>query len=121
MMGKAILAIDEGTTNSKAVLVSHEGDIIASASAPVPISHPRSGWVEQDAGEIWRATSKAIAECLKKAPDTEIAALGISNQRESILIWDRNTGRPSAPLSAGSAGAPPMPAGACAKPAMKPM
>ncbi|WP_371824615.1 FGGY family carbohydrate kinase [Martelella soudanensis] len=97
-MGKAILAIDEGTTNSKAVLVSHEGDIIASASAPVPISHPRSGWVEQDAGEIWRATSKAIAECLKKAPDTEIAALGISNQRESILIWDRNTGRPLGPV-----------------------
>lgn len=97
-MGKAILAIDEGTTNSKAVLVSHAGDIIASASAPVPISHPKSGWVEQDAEAIWQATATAIADCLKKAPDSEIVALGISNQRESILIWDRNTGRPLGPV-----------------------
>ncbi|MGV0818189.1 FGGY family carbohydrate kinase [Martelella sp. AMO21009] len=98
MTGKAILAIDEGTTNSKAVLVSHEGDIIASGSSPVPISYPKSGWVEQDAEDIWRATAIAIAECLKKAPETEIVAIGISNQRESILLWDRNTGRPLGPV-----------------------
>ncbi|WP_174803451.1 FGGY family carbohydrate kinase [Martelella limonii] len=98
MKGKAILAIDEGTTNSKAVLLSDAGNIIASASAPVPISHPKSGWVEQDAEAIWQATAVAIAECLKKTPRVEIVALGISNQRESILIWDRKSGRPLGPV-----------------------
>lgn len=95
---QAILAIDEGTTNSKAILVSREGEIIASGSAPVPIEHPQSGWVQQDADKIWKATQDAISACLENAPDTEIVALGISNQRESILIWDRQTGRPLGPV-----------------------
>lgn len=94
----AVLAIDEGTTNSKAVLVSASGEIVAADSAPVPIGHPRSGWVEQDAGEIWTATRAAIAGCLKSVPEVEIVALGISNQRESILIWDRATGAPLGPV-----------------------
>jgi glycerol kinase len=98
MARRAILAIDEGTTNSKAVLVSQSGEIIASAASPVPIEHPQSGWVQQDATEIWRATQEAIASCVEKAPDTDIAALGISNQRESILIWDRSTGAPLGPV-----------------------
>lgn len=97
-MGEAILAIDEGTTNSKAVLVSQAGDIIASGSAPVPTQHPQSGWVQQDAQEIWTATQAAITACLAKAPDTKIIALGVSNQRESILIWDRKTGAPLGPV-----------------------
>lgn len=95
---RAILAIDEGTTNSKAVLVAETGDIIASGASPVPTLHPQSGWVQQDANEIWRATQAAIAACLEKAPDAEITALGISNQRESILIWDRKTGAPLGPV-----------------------
>ncbi|QKV19043.1 FGGY family carbohydrate kinase [Oricola thermophila] len=94
----AVLAIDEGTTNSKAVLVSASGEIVAASSAPVPIRHPRSGWVEQDASEIWMATRAAIAGCLKSVPEVEIVALGISNQRESILIWDRATGAPLGPV-----------------------
>ncbi|RPE62908.1 glycerol kinase [Pacificibacter maritimus] len=98
MADQAILAIDEGTTNSKAVLVSQAGQIISSGSAPVPIEHPQAGWVQQDAEQIWIATQKAIAACLAKAPDTQITALGISNQRESILIWDRVTGAPLGPV-----------------------
>ncbi|QDC09343.1 glycerol kinase [Oceanicola sp. D3] len=98
MAQRVVLAIDEGTTNSKAVLVSEAGEILASGSAPVPTEHPRSGWVQQDANEIWAATQKAITACLASRPEVEIAALGISNQRESILIWDRETGAPLGPV-----------------------
>lgn len=98
MAQRAILAIDEGTTNSKAILVTRNGEIIASGSAPVPIEHPQSGWVQQDADKIWEATQKAMSACLAATPDTEIVAVGISNQRESILIWDRKTGEPLGPV-----------------------
>ena len=93
-----ILAIDEGTTNSKAVLVSQSGEIIASGSAPVPIEHPKAGWVQQEANAIWHATTTAIAQCVEQAADARILALGISNQRESVLIWDRTTGVPLGPV-----------------------
>ena len=98
MAERAVLAIDEGTTNCKAVLVSEAGDILATGSAPVPIAHPASGWVEQDAGDIWRATQSAISACLASAPTAELVALGLSNQRESVLIWDRMTGAPLGPV-----------------------
>ncbi len=98
MMRQAVLAIDEGTTNSKAILVSEDGGILAGGSAAVSTAHPRSGWVQQDANEIWAATLKAVSQCLAAAPDTDIVALGISNQRESILIWDRDTGEPLGPV-----------------------
>lgn len=99
MAQNAILAIDEGTTNSKAVLISDLGEIIASGAAPVPTQHPRSGWVQQDAEEIWRATQTAISACLAQSPKVEIVAMGISNQRESIMIWDRKTGTPLGPVA----------------------
>ena len=97
-MKEVVLAIDEGTTNSKAVLVSHSGEILSSGSAPVPIQYPQSGWVEQDAEEIWSATVQAIKDCVRGYPDVRIAGLGISNQRESILIWDRKNGEPLGPV-----------------------
>ena len=74
MAMRAVLAIDEGTTNSKAVLVTEDGNIIASGSAPVPTEHPQPGWVQQDANEIWVATRKAIAACLASAPETAAGA-----------------------------------------------
>jgi glycerol kinase len=98
MADRVILAVDEGTTNSKAVLIDQTGAIVATGSAPVPISHPQPGWVEQDADAIWAATQAAVTECLSRRPDADIAALGISNQRESILIWDRRTGAPLGPV-----------------------
>ena len=98
MARELILAIDEGTTNSKAVLVSKRGEIVATGSAPVPIEHPQPGWVQQDALAIWSATQKAMASCIAAVPDARITALGISNQRESVLIWDRRTGAPLGPV-----------------------
>lgn len=98
MTQRAILAIDEGTTNSKAALFAEDGTILATGSTPVPIRHPQPGWVEQDANEIWNATVGAIAACVAQAAGVDIAAVGISNQRESILIWDRATGTPLGPV-----------------------
>ena len=98
MARRAIMAIDEGTTNSKAIMVAGSGEIISSGSAPVPTEHPKAGWVQQDANEIWTATQSAIANCLRTADDVDIAALGISNQRESVLAWDRDTGEPLGPV-----------------------
>ncbi len=98
MAREVVLAIDEGTTNSKAVFVAQTGEIISSGSAPVRIEHPRPGWVQQDPMAIWSATQKAISVCIDKVPDAQIIALGISNQRESVLIWDRTTGAPLGPV-----------------------
>ncbi len=98
MAGRTVLAIDEGTTNSKAVLVSDDGSILSSGSCPVETLHPSPGWVEQDAGKIWSSTVAAIASCLGNRPDAEISAVGISNQRESVLAWSRATGEPLGPV-----------------------
>ena len=67
MAQQSVLAIDEGTTSSRALLLSNAGEIIASGTAPVPIHHPRSGWVQQDAMEIRNATAQAVAACLNAA------------------------------------------------------
>lgn len=97
-MTTAILAIDQGTTNSKAVLVSTAGAILARGSAPVGIEHPRPGWVEQDPLRIWASVQEAIAACLAKAPDAEVIGIAISNQRESVTAWDAASGKPLGPV-----------------------
>lgn len=97
-MTTAILAIDQGTTNSKAVLVSAEGEILARGSSPVGISHPQPGWVEQDPRRVWQSVLEAIDACLASAPTATIAGLAISNQRESVTIWDGETGEPLGPV-----------------------
>lgn len=94
----AILAIDQGTTNSKAVLVSSDGVILARGSSSVGISHPQPGWVEQDANRVWSSVLEAIAACLIDAPPVSIAGIAISNQRESVTIWDGETGEPLGPV-----------------------
>lgn len=94
----AILAIDQGTTNSKAILISERGEILARGSAPVAISHPRSGWVEQDAQEIWASQLAAIGSCLSAISAVTVTGIGISNQRESVLAWDRKSGQPVGPV-----------------------
>lgn len=98
MADGAILAIDQGTTNSKAVLVSETGQILAKGSAPVGINYPNPGWVEQDADDLWTSSLAAIANCLAQQPDTAILAIGISNQRESVAAWNRSSGEPLAPV-----------------------
>ncbi|EJC79581.1 glycerol kinase [Rhizobium leguminosarum bv. trifolii WSM2297] len=95
---RAILAIDQGTTNSKAVLVSEKGEIVGRGSAPVGITYPKLGWVEQDPGRLYASVCEAIDACLKASPDVAIAAVAISNQRESVTAWDAETGEALGPV-----------------------
>ena len=91
-----ILAIDEGTSNAKAVLVNEHGQVIARGSRPLSISHPQPGYSEQDPLQIWHATLAAIDDCLAGL-ERPITALAISNQRESVVAWDRASGEPLSP------------------------
>ena len=93
-----ILAIDQGTSATKAVLVDAAGAIVARGSAPVALSTPRPGWVEQDANAIWASAKAAVASCLIATDASCVAAVGLSTQRESLLLWDRATGEPLGPM-----------------------
>jgi glycerol kinase len=97
MEGRLILAIDQGTTNTKALLVSDAGLVVARASRPVEVRYPQPAWVEQDAQALWRSVREAVDECLELAGDPPLAAVAVSNQRETALIWDRRTGEPLGP------------------------
>lgn len=97
MTSPFLLAIDQGTTNTKAILVDEQGLIQAKGSASVPIEHPHPGWVQQNPEEIWQSVLSAISNCLKPLSQQNIVGLGISNQRESVVIWDRDTGTPLGP------------------------
>jgi glycerol kinase len=97
MTTSAILAIDQGTTNSKAVLVDFGGNIIAKAQVGIPCQYPQPGWVEQSGKGIVQTVKEAITDCLSERPGIEIAAVGISAQRESAIAWDAVNGKPLAP------------------------
>ena len=94
-----ILSLDEGTTSARAALYDREGRRIAMSSEPIACAYPRDGWVEQDAEDIWRAQLKAAREVLEIAQVSaaNVAAIGITNQRETVVVWDRETGRPVGP------------------------
>jgi glycerol kinase len=97
-MSSFVLAIDQGTTNTKALALDQDGRIAARHSVPTPVAYPRPGWVEQSGDEIWRATTDAIAGCVSALPDrASIAAVSVSNQRESVLLWRRSTGKTIGP------------------------
>ena len=95
-MAEFILALDQGTTSSRAILFDHDGNVRASASQEFKQYYPQPGWVEHDAEEIWQSqlavTQKALAAARARLPD--IGAIGITNQRETVLLWDRATGKP---------------------------
>jgi glycerol kinase len=93
-----ILAIDQGTTNSKAALISAGGQFVSGGSAAVGISSPQPGWVEQDADRIWTSVLEAMAACLETAPDTKIIGIALSTQRESVVGWQASTGIPLGPV-----------------------
>ncbi|CAN7668435.1 FGGY-family carbohydrate kinase [Pararhizobium sp. LjRoot235] len=97
-MTTAILSIDQGTTNSKAVLVSTTGEILSRGSSPVGIEHPQPGWVEQSPLRIWESVQEAITTCLQAGPAVDILGIAISNQRESVTVWDALTGKPLGPV-----------------------
>jgi glycerol kinase len=91
-----ILAFDQGTTSSRAMVVDHAGSVISLAHRPFPQIFPRSGWVEHSPTEIWASQSGVATEAMAAANLTEqdIAAIGITNQRETTVVWDRETGEP---------------------------
>lgn len=96
MTSGLILAIDQGTTNTKALAVDVEGVVRATASVPMAVDYPRPGWAEQSATAIWDAVKQVIAQVVAIV-GTDIEAIAISNQRETIVVWDADTGRPLAP------------------------
>lgn len=95
-MNKYIAAIDQGTTSTRCILFDHEGNACFSAQKEHRQIYPQSGWVEHDPLEIWQCTQEVIKEVLTKGKinQGEIEAIGITNQRETTVIWDRNTGKP---------------------------
>src|SRR5919199_1335096 len=95
---EVILTIDQGTTNSKAALVSPDGRLVARGAAPVGVSSPRPGWVEQDPDRIWSSVLEAVAACLRGAPEVHIAGLALSTQRESVVAWNSGASRALGPV-----------------------
>ena len=93
-----ILALDQGTTSSRAIVFDHAGSIVSVAQQEFRQIFPRPGWVEHDANEIWATQSSVAAEAILKAGLTAnaIAAIGITNQRETTVVWERATGKPIA-------------------------
>lgn len=89
-----ILAIDQGTTSSRALVFSADLRVLAVAQEEFPQHFPRSGWVEHDPADIWSSTAAVARGALEKAGNPPIAAIGITNQRETTVIWDRKTGQP---------------------------
>jgi glycerol kinase len=94
-----VLALDQGTTSSRALLFDHRGAVVALAQQEFTQHFPQPGWVEHDANEIWLTQAATLREVLRKSgvAVADIAALGITNQRETTVLWDRATGVPVAP------------------------
>ncbi len=96
MPARHILAIDQGTTSSRALIVDSSGQVGAVGQRTFTQHYPQSGWVEHDPEEIWQSQQGAIEDALRNAAlePREIAAIGIANQRETVVLWDRKTGEP---------------------------
>ena len=98
MSGEQILVIDEGTTSTRAMLFATDGRCLASAGREIAQHYPEDGWVEHDPEEIWLASLASAHEALDATGGAAgVACIGITNQRETIVFWDRRTGRPLAP------------------------
>jgi len=91
-----ILALDQGTTSSRAIIYDYEGQVVKVAQKEFTQIYPKAGWVEHDPMEIWGSQSGVVSEILATtgiAPE-EIAAIGITNQRETTVVWEKQTGKP---------------------------
>jgi glycerol kinase len=95
-MADYVLAIDQGTTSTRAMVFDHEGRVVSTGQLEHRQIFPRAGWVEHDPEEIWRNTREVIGQALSRADITrhDIAAVGITNQRETTVVWERATGKP---------------------------
>ena len=91
-----VMAIDQGTTSTRAIIFNHAGEIVAVGQKEFTQIFPNPGWVEHDPLEIWQTTRFVVAEVLGKAEINRhnLAAIGITNQRETTVVWDKNTGEP---------------------------
>lgn len=95
-MDKYILALDQGTSSSRAIVFDHTGSIRSMAQKEFPQIFPRPGWVEHDPHQIWSSQAAVIAEAISEIGITgkDIAGIGITNQRETVIVWDKDTGEP---------------------------
>ena len=95
-MKKYVLALDQGTTSSRAILFDKSGKIVSMAQKEFKQYYPKPGWVEQDPMEIWGSQSGVVKEALETAgiDYREIDSIGITNQRETTVVWDRKSGKP---------------------------
>ncbi len=96
-MESLLLAIDQGTTNTKVILVDVQGRVVARATRSPGISYPQATWVEQDPLDLWNTVHQAVSECLQAVAGRKIAALAVTNQRETTLAWERKSGKPLGP------------------------
>ena len=106
-MGKYIMALDQGTTSSRCIIFDQEGKICGMAQKEFDQIYPQPGWVEQNPREIWSSQFSVLTEAsaVSGVNPEHIAAIGITNQRETTIVWDRKTGnRCIMPLSGSAAG-----------------
>ena len=93
-MKDVILSIDQGTTGSTALLLDTDVHVVAAQNCEFPNHYPQPGWVEHDVSEIWDSISASITKARNQAGKHHIRAVGITNQRETCLFWDKATGEP---------------------------
>lgn len=93
-MNEVIVAIDQGTTGSTVLLLDKYVNVVATANAEFPNYYPKPGWVEHDVTDIWESITSAAAEAFGKAGEVKVLGIGITNQRETSLFWDKETGEP---------------------------
>ena len=98
MSGSLILAIDQGTSSTKALLVDGSGKVVGRAQASVSLAAPEPGWVQQDGEELWGSVRRAVSEALDADTARRVVSVGLSTQRESCVIWDRRTGETLTPV-----------------------
>jgi len=95
-MPSYILSLDQGTTSSRAIIFNHSGKIVSIAQKEFKQYYPHAGWVEHDPMEIWSSQATVLTEVIIKAglKPSDISAIGITNQRETTIVWDKSTGQP---------------------------
>ena len=93
-MSDHVLALDQGTTSSRAIVFDRQGRILSLAQYPFTQHYPQAGWVEHDPMEIWHTQAQAAADAIAGLSAGSIAGIGVTNQRETTIIWDKNTGVP---------------------------
>ena len=93
-MGKYVMSIDQGTTSSRAIVFDKKGNIIAKAQKEFTQIYPHEGWVEHDPEEIIAGVKEVVAQVIEKVGAENIDCIGVTNQRETVVVWDKNTGKP---------------------------